>query len=455
MAGKLTYGELERKVRFLETERDRLKSALSDRSSPEFPRDLTDSLPQIVFEVNLTGILTFINQMAFKMSGYTAADLEKGLNVVQMLVPEDRKRAALDIRRILDGAVIGGQEYTFMRKDGSTFPVIIHASPISHDGNTAGLRGFVVDITERKQAEETLRKSHELFETLARVSPVGIFRADAKGRYIYVNEPWCQITSLTPGEADGEGWSRALHPDDRSGIVRQWHHAVRGMRPFKAEYRFLRPDGTTVWVIGQAVAERGNSGEIKGYVGTITDITDRKQAEEALLESKQRYQRLSITDSLTGLFNLRHFYDQLNAEIQRAHRYGHPLSLLLLDIDDFKKYNDAFGHLEGNKVLGKLAEVVQKRLRQTDSAYRYGGEEFIVILPHTSGRAGRISGERIRSEFKKVVFLPGTALGQQVTVSIGVAEYVSPEGMDEFIRRADRNMYKAKDRGKDQVFFSA
>jgi two-component system cell cycle response regulator len=182
-------------------------------------------------------------------------------------------------------------------------------------------------------------------------------------------------------------------------------------------------------------------------------LAERNRALEALRESQKKYQELSITDGLTNLFNSRHFYNQLKREIERSNRYNHPLTLLMLDVDDFKQFNDTFGHLEGDKVLVGLANVIQNSIRRIDSAYRYGGEEFTIILPETDGARGVYVAERIRNEFKKEAFSPAKGTTAHVTVSIGIAQYISDEASKEFIKRADINMYKAKRLGKDQVVF--
>ncbi len=183
-------------------------------------------------------------------------------------------------------------------------------------------------------------------------------------------------------------------------------------------------------------------------------LSERNQAEALLRESEKRYQELSITDNLTQLFNARQFYNQITAEIERTNRYNHNLTLLMMDIDNFKQYNDTFGHLEGDNVLVRFADVVRNCLRRTDLAYRYGGEEFVIVLPDTEGEQGMVTAERIRQEFKKEVFVPKPGKTIRVTVSTGIAQYQSGEELSSFIRRADMNMYRAKEKGKDQVFFS-
>jgi len=137
---------------------------------------------------------------------------------------------------------------------------------------------------ERRVADRTRELAAERgrFQILGEVSPVGIFRTDATGRCVYVNDRWCQMTGLQPEEAAGEGWASALHPEDRAQVAAIWYDAARRNSPFRAKYRFQQRDGAVIWVLGQAVAERDAEGRLTGYIGTITDITELKQAEESL-----------------------------------------------------------------------------------------------------------------------------------------------------------------------------
>jgi len=164
-----------------------------------------------------------------------------------------------------------------------------------------------------------------------------------------------------------------------------------------------------------------------------------------------RMQKLAITDGLTKLYNSRYFYNQLKIEVDRSNRYKHPLALLLLDIDHFKDYNDAYGHLEGDKVLIKIGEKIKNCLRMMDSAYRYGGEEFTIILPETSGREAVTVADRIRRSVAAEKMLPRLGVVTVVTISIGVTEYTFKEDLVKFIKRADKAMYTSKDAGRNKV----
>jgi len=162
----------------------------------------------------------------------------------------------------------------------------------------------------------------------------------------------------------------------------------------------------------------------------------------------ERLQELAITDDLTRLFNSRHFYSQLENEIIRYNRYQRPLSLLMIDVDLFKNYNDTYGHLAGDRILYKIAQLIASCLRHLDTAYRYGGEEFTVILPETTCDAAIMVAERINQVVYDEV---GDAVSdKKMSVSIGVTQYLFGEAINEFVRRADQAMYMAKEAGRNQ-----
>lgn len=166
-----------------------------------------------------------------------------------------------------------------------------------------------------------------------------------------------------------------------------------------------------------------------------------------------KLENLAITDGLTKLYNLRHFYHQLEIEIDRCSRYGHSLALLLLDIDNFKNYNDSYGHLEGDKVLVRIGQIINSCLRTMDSAYRYGGEEFTIILPETSAEEAKNVAHRIKTAVEFERFLPEPGNTVNITISIGVTEYNNKEPLSTFIKRADRAMYISKEKGRNTISF--
>lgn len=169
-------------------------------------------------------------------------------------------------------------------------------------------------------------------------------------------------------------------------------------------------------------------------------------------EEKQLLEKMVITDDLTRLYNHRYFVRRLGEEFKRAKRYNGSLSCLMIDLDNFKRINDTYGHQAGDKVLKDVAKVLKKCVRETDVIARYGGEEFSVILPHSVREDALRLAERIRFAVRNFRF-DGIKEKEMITVSIGVATFPHPEisDIDGLVRKADKAMYKAKEGGKDQV----
>ncbi|CAG4884710.1 putative Diguanylate cyclase [Georgfuchsia toluolica] len=184
-------------------------------------------------------------------------------------------------------------------------------------------------------------------------------------------------------------------------------------------------------------------GEEVGSIGFFHDLTESKKVELKL-------KSMSITDSLTGLYNQRHFHAVLETEIERAKRHFRPLNLICTDLDNFKQVNDALGHLEGDKALRFVANTIRKVLRKTDMAFRYGGDEFMLLLLETCSEEAEAIGRRLKESFDKrwaEEWSPkrGCPL---VSISMGIAEFDRKESPKGLIRRADFLMYEAKNRDR-------
>ncbi len=184
------------------------------------------------------------------------------------------------------------------------------------------------------------------------------------------------------------------------------------------------------------------------------EVSERKKAEEKLRESEERFKNLSITDQLTGLYNRRHMIDVAETEVEYSMDGKSPLSFILMDLDDFKKYNDTYGHAAGDVVLERVGSLIKKSIRNTDRAFRYGGEEFLIILPGTEAAEAIRIAEKIRQNVSAEKYFPKGTDAVQKTMSIGVSQYIPGEDLETVLKRADDNMYKSKIRGKNKVYFS-
>ena len=177
--------------------------------------------------------------------------------------------------------------------------------------------------------------------------------------------------------------------------------------------------------------------------------------EKELKQEKARIllemEKLAITDALTALYNSRHFFTTLNMEIDRHNRYNHTLSLLILDIDCFKQYNDTWGHLEGDNILMYMGKAIKSCLRNTDIAFRYGGDEFAVILPETSLQHAGMVGNRIKEKIASKVFTPEKGENITITISMGATDHKKNENAKSFIQRADKALYSSKKAGRDRL----
>ena len=212
--------------------------------------------------------------------------------------------------------------------------------------------------------------------------------------------------------------------------------AERFIQDYETELK--RRDGSIVPVSASLSNVPGEDGSPSAIVAICKDMTEQLRLRKELRE-------LSIRDSLTGLYNQRHFHDSLQGEIERARRQGHRLSLMLFDVDKFKAYNDSNGHLEGDTVLKTIGDIVRECTRtHVDRGFRYGGDEFCIVLPETNLNVSRHIAERIRAGFESHNF--GGA-----TLSIGLAEYVPETKEEDFIAAVDKLMYAAKRSGGNRV----
>ena len=226
-----------------------------------------------------------VNDAICSMTGYTRSELIGKSSEILYSSTEEFLDAGKEKYQQISEKGTGTVETKFKCKDKKILNVIISSAPLDKNDHTKGVTFIVLDITERKKSEEALTASQHLFQTLAQVSPVGIFRTGPDGYTTYVNPKWMELSGLTYEEALGFGWLKAVHPDDREQLEGKWKTDFQLKESSKAEYRFLRSDGNIVWVTGDAVPEWNND-KIIGYIGTITDITVHKKSEEAIAESE-------------------------------------------------------------------------------------------------------------------------------------------------------------------------
>jgi PAS domain S-box-containing protein len=291
MAKKPTYEELEQKVK--ELEREALKCRRAEEALRECQkkfREFADSLPETVYETDAEGNVTFLNRTGREVFGYTLEDFAEGLDPFELFLPEDQDRAKQNLRRTLSGIPGGPVEYTGLTKDGARVPVIIHANPLMDKDKCVGTRGLVIDISDQKQAEGTIRESEERLRQIVQNMPVMLDAFDEDNRILVWNRESERVTGYSAEEMIGiNNVLEILYPDREylSRVLDEW--AERGDEFHNWEINLTCKDGTVKTVAWSNISKRFPIPGWKSWAIGV-DISQRKQAEGALRREKDKLQ---------------------------------------------------------------------------------------------------------------------------------------------------------------------
>ncbi len=261
---------------------------------------------------------------------------------------------------------------------------------------------------------------------------------------------WAQSSWVSAND-----WAERIHPEDRDRVVNYCLAQSKSGIDHEADYRALKKDGGYVWIRDVVHVVRKDTGEVDSLVGFMFDISERKITEEKLISLQKELEELSFKDGLTGIANRRMFDVMLEREWANARRSQQPLSLIMLDIDYFKEYNDHYGHIAGDACLKKVCRILeQAAARPRDFIARFGGEEFMLVLPETGATsAARVAKRCQELILKEQIAHEKSPIGNGLTISLGVSTTI-PEPTDEviaFIERVDRRLYQAKQSGRNCI----
>jgi len=318
---------------------------------------------------------------------------------------------------------------------------------------------------ERLRQAEALQESETRFRLIAENSSDVIILYDTDGRISYVSPSCERVFGFLPEEMPRMMPFATVHTDDLDRLLRHFNLLLRGDPVASVRVRMLHKTGRHIWLDMMWRSVTDSAGNVVRLQASSRDITESKQYErrledaqrklrqqqEMLQEVNNRLADLASLDALTQLRNRRAFEERLEDEVRRARRHGVALSLVLLDVDHFKSYNDTFGHPRGDEVLRAIGRTLRRTIRATDCAARYGGEEFAVILPNTDRDGAATAAESIR------LAIAGAAWEDRaITASIGVATFGPDAGTtDALIDAADRALYRSKQQGRDRVTLAA
>jgi diguanylate cyclase (GGDEF)-like protein/PAS domain S-box-containing protein len=315
---------------------------------------------------------------------------------------------------------------------------------------------LLMELSARKKAERSALKEKERAQMYLDIAGVAIVGIAVDETVILVNKKCCTLLGVDEKEILGKNWFEHFVPHQdrvnaRLSFIQLISGEVGNFDYFEYMVLTKRGDERLVAWHNTRIIEEG--GEISAVLSSGEDVTEQRKMETDLKTMNQQLETLSVTDGLSGLFNHRYFYNRLNEEIKRAERFGHPLSVIILDIDFFKNYNDTQGHLMGDEVLRDIAVCLNQSIREQDVAARYGGEEFTVILPETDRTSVREIAERIRHTVEVYPFLHKESQPNgNLTVSLGCATYpYDAKDAVGLTQCSDDALYKAKEGGRNRV----
>ena len=462
--------------------RKRTEEAL--RESEEKFRSLVENASEIIFSLDTEGKITYLSPSVEASIGYKPAELI-GKYFEELVVPEDLKYIADRFRRRLGGG-LGRAEFRVRAKSGALCVIQTSSSLIRQNGKVIGLTGVGADVTERNKAEAKIQHHAKRIEALYAIAQV---ISQASTIDAMLGEALDKVCDVMDMEAGG---IFMLDYDDRALKLK----ACKGV-PENTMQKFLTIAMTELGMEGlvnltgpmteidetqdvietekmkEVIADIGRKGlaavpffkgkDLQGLIVIFT-TEDRTFSGDDLellkaianeiavginnLMLLERTKDLSVTDELTGLYNRRHFFEMLDVEMNRADRTSRPFSLVMLDLDRFKEYNDKYGHTNGDAALQAFSQMLKASMRKSDLAFRYGGDEFALILPIADAAKAKKIMQRARAKWQKAPLAQSRIFGGHVGFSTGIAEYPeNAESADGIIFLADAALYQAKRKG--------
>ena len=477
--------DLLRRIQELEERCRRAEDAL--RTSDERNRLLGDSAPFGIIVVETEGRVFGANRIMLNMLAWPSDRDVTELNVLEYppLVDSgvaDSFRRCLEKRRR-----IVSDHSCLLTADGCEH-LRYHISPVLEpNGRLSGIIAFVEDVTELRDAEETIKASEKKYRLLFESAPVAMIERDAgelkrhldqlradgiSDLHRYFNQNPQEVTrcmgliktvdcntafldlmeAQTWDEFDS-GFRFSNSAEDLMRMAREIILMVAdGKLSHEREETFLTLRGTQKSILGKSLPLSGHEDTFTRILVAMVDITKRKQAEEALRASEQRFREQALRDNLTGLYNRRYLYQSLTDLIERAKANGSVVSVIFMDLDRFKSVVDRYGHLNGSRTIKEVGTTIRETLEKPAYAVAYAGDEFVVVLPDFDQAQAVEQAKKIQARISNHVFLRDLGFEVSIRSSFGVATYPHhADDMTNLLATADQALFGAKGAGKDTI----
>jgi diguanylate cyclase (GGDEF)-like protein/PAS domain S-box-containing protein len=391
--------------------------------------------------VETSGDIIECNPALEKMLGYSEKEMT-GRHFAEFTHEEDIKSDTARFEELLAQKLDNYQmAVRCRRKDGTIVWGLLAVSLIRNNKNEPlyAIR-MIEDITDRKQAEETVIKSRHFYLSLIGELPNPIRRTDVDAQSDYFNKAWLEFTGRSLSQEIGNAWIEGVHVEDRDRLKKTQSDSFEHHTPYVTEYRLRDRSGEYRWMVEYGRPIKDLDGSFSGYISSCYDVQDRKTFEEKL-------HSLSTTDDLTGLLNRRGFLSLAQQQLKVANRTKIGFLLLYVDLDGLKKVNDMLGHPEGDQALVETASILREIFRESDIIGRLGGDEFAVLALE---RTRDVKEEeqailsRIRESVETRNAKPGRRYALSLSAGINTYDPENPCSLDEFISRVDSIMYEEK-----------
>lgn len=384
--------------------------------------------------------MLYISDAIVKLTGYSSEDfLNRKVIYNDLIHSDDRKKVRDVMTNIVKHQVRLNVEYRIITKDGKTKWVFEQGAP-NFDGNddTLSIAGVIIDISKRKLLDEALLIERQKLRQLVKSTADIIFEVDMDRTFVSVYGKGLDKFGLTPEDFENKTVTDVFGKD---GLPRDQYYqdALDGNN---VTYNWTYDTGKKLLHYHSSIAPmRDAEGNIIGAVGIAREITEER--EQAL-----KHEYLSHHDPLTDLYNRHYLYEVIEREIHRASRYDEDITMIVIDIDDFKGINDKYGHMAGDATLKALADCFKRAVRKSDLVFRTGGEEFLLVLPKTNAASAMKLAERIKENIKTLKLAD---YDDVITCSFGVGERNKDEIFESWWKKTDDAMRLAKDQGKNRV----
>ncbi|CAB1368849.1 diguanylate cyclase [Denitratisoma oestradiolicum] len=471
------FAQLNRRLHQALAQRD--EALRQSQESEEHYRLIADNSDDVIWLLDIDSRrFTYVSPSVHRLRGWTAEEvmaqsLDAALTPASATIISARLQEGMaGLARGDRSAQVSMTEVDQPHKDGRIIPTEVSTTLLTDAaGRVTRVLGVSRNITERRKLEAALRDNEERLRLALESTGDSVWDWNIQDGTAHYSDSWKSVLGYGPNELKNtvEAFFALVHPDDLPRVREELERHWRGETPnYRCEFRMQAKQDDWHWILGRGMVwTRSSEGAPLRMLGTHLDITERKLAEFAISQANTRLQAqleeiqtlqarladLAVRDGLTGLFNRRYLDETLEREVARARRDGHPLSVIMFDLDLFKNLNDSYGHRAGDHILKAVADILRTDTRAEDVACRYGGEEFLIVLPGMALDHACQRAETWRARFEASNFSFGN-FTLHVTGSFGVAGYPDHgKTPDELTHAADSALYQAKHLGRNRVEF--